>query len=265
MNKKQNIPLKNIQPDTVPFSDGNALKYWRSFRHAITTIRLLQNPKTQKLNSPDELTISGYKSVNKTKHRSESSHNLSQALKNIQMQQSLFTSIEKGYSPDKIKEILDKDPKKYTLIIYQDISMIIKVNLVQLTKKIKKDQHLYMQQLNQDILKYVKFQSRKEPILKYVYQQMEQKKLHQKLLKDGNIQILFTFYNYKIDIDIIQLLTLYQINIYVFKYTFRKQIIKISQIDNCLQFIIVNLNQKLNLHFKQELTNIPNFSVTYIY
>ncbi|CAD8208077.1 unnamed protein product [Paramecium pentaurelia] len=113
MNKKQNIPLMNIQPDTVPFSDGNALKYWRSFRHAITTIRLLQNPKTQKLNSPDELTISGYKSVNKTKHRSESSHNLSQALKNIQMQQSLFTSIEKGYSPNKIEEILDKDPKKY--------------------------------------------------------------------------------------------------------------------------------------------------------
>ncbi|CAD8112329.1 unnamed protein product [Paramecium sonneborni] len=113
MKKKLNIPLRNIQPDTVPFSEGDGLKYWKSFRHAITTIRLLQNPKTKRLNSPDELTVSGYRAGVKSKQRSESSRNFNDALKNIQMQQALFTSIEKGYSSDRIEEILNKDPKKY--------------------------------------------------------------------------------------------------------------------------------------------------------
>ncbi|CAK91071.1 unnamed protein product (macronuclear) [Paramecium tetraurelia] len=117
MNKKQNIPLRNIQPDTVPFSDGDGLKYWKSFRHAITTIRLLQNPKTRRLNSPDELVISGYKPQDSLKQRSESSRNFSEALKYIQMQQALFTSIEKGHSSNIIEEILNKDPKKYIHII----------------------------------------------------------------------------------------------------------------------------------------------------
>ena len=33
------------------------------------------------------------------------------------MQQALFTSIEKGYPPNQIEEILNKDPKRYKQII----------------------------------------------------------------------------------------------------------------------------------------------------
>ncbi|CAD8207098.1 unnamed protein product [Paramecium octaurelia] len=113
MKKKLNIPLRNIQPDTVPFTDGDGLKHWRSFRNAINTIRLLQNPKTKRLNSPDELTISGYRPEVQTKQRSDSSRNFNEALKNIQMQQLLFSLIEKGFPPNIIEEILNKDPKKY--------------------------------------------------------------------------------------------------------------------------------------------------------
>ncbi|CAD8111944.1 unnamed protein product [Paramecium primaurelia] len=133
MKKKLNIPLRNIQPDTVPFSEGDGLKYWKSFRHAITTIRLLQNPKTKRLNSPDELTISGYKPDVQSKQRSESSRNFNEALKNIQMQQVLFTFIEKGYPPNRIEEILNKDPKKYFYDQKSEYSLVNKKNQKGLT------------------------------------------------------------------------------------------------------------------------------------
>ncbi|CAD8194203.1 unnamed protein product [Paramecium octaurelia] len=133
MNKKLNIPLRNIQPDTVPFSDGDGLKYWKSFRHAITTIRLLQSPKTQRLNSPDELVISGYRSQVSSKQRSESSRNFNDALKYIQMQQALFTSIEKGHSSNIIEEILNKDPKKYFYDHKSEFCLVNKKNQKGLT------------------------------------------------------------------------------------------------------------------------------------